>query len=208
MTIFLIRHGETVDNAGRIFQTPSSPLSENGNDQAEKLSLRLAKANITDIICSDYLRTRETASYTAEKVGVEPIYTDRLRERNFGRLRGSPYAELDFDPFAQDYQPDHGEDWPTFHQRIADAWGLIVKTSAIAKGDVLVVTHGFVCQAIVSNHALTEDHRRVPERWGNTSVTEIDSESPWRVTKLNCSDHLHESLDNPSSDRRETLGRA
>lgn len=208
MTILLIRHGETVDNASRIFQTPSSPLSENGNDQAEKLSLRLAKANITDIICSDYIRTRETASYTAEKIGVEPIYTDLLRERNFGRLRGLPYAELDFDPFALNYQPDNGEGWPAFHQRITDAWGLIVATSAVAKGDVLVITHGFVCQAIVSNHALLENNCRVPERWGNTSVTEINSEPPWRVTTLNCSAHLHEPLDNPSSDRGERHGQA
>jgi len=64
MTIFLVRHGETIDNATQTFQMPKSPLSRNGNRQAEQLSQRLAQAKITDIICSDYLRTKETASFT------------------------------------------------------------------------------------------------------------------------------------------------
>ena len=195
MTILLVRHGETIDNASHTFQMPNSPLSDSGNEQASKLSMRLAQANISDIVCSDYLRTKETASYTIEKTSLEPVYTELLRERNFGDIRGLPYAELDFDPFALDYQPVNGESWQTFDERVARAWELILSVSRNAKADVLVVTHGFVCRSIVANHVSLEAGIEVPLRWGNTSLTQIESQSPWLVSKLNCIEHLGSSLE-------------
>jgi len=201
MAILLVRHGETIDNASHTFQTPSSPLSNDGNKQAERLAKRLSSADISDIICSDYLRTKQTASYMAQKIEVEPIYTELLRERNFGDIRGRPYAELGFDPFALDYHPVNGESWTSFDARVAQAWELVGSVAAQAMGDVLVVTHGFVCRAIVANHARLEDGLEVPTRWGNTSLTEIESTSPWSVNRLNCVEHLgfSGSSSNPDS---------
>jgi len=202
MTILLVRHGETIDNASQIFQMPKSPLSRNGNKQAEQLSQRLAQAKITDIICSDYLRTKETASFTVSLVGTDPTYSPLLRERNFGDLRGRRYADLSFDPFDLDYQPINGENWEDFNQRMVDAWELIRSAALEAQGDLLVVTHGFVCRALVANHALLENSIEMPTHWGNTSVTEIDSLAPWKVRKLNCTAHLG----NQETDQRALLG--
>ena len=194
MTILLVRHGETVDNASHTFQQPNSPLSDNGKRQADQLSLRLAGTNISDIICSDYLRTKQTASYAAKRAGLEPVYSELLRERNFGDLRGRPYAALAFDPFALDYQPVNGEGWEAFDTRVAQAWGLITTLADQAQGDVLVITHGFVCRSIVSNHTRLEGKAELPLRWGNTSLTAIEAVSPWRVRDLNCIRHLDPSL--------------
>lgn len=190
MTILLVRHGETVDNASHTFQMPNSPLSRNGNTQADQLSSRLAERDISDIVCSDYLRTKETASYVVEKLSIDPHYSELLRERNFGDIRGRPYAELSFDPFAADYQPPNGESFKTFDTRVARAWDFITSVSEKAQGDVLVVTHGFVCRAIIANHARLERGLDEPARWGNTSLTEIESSSPWLVHRLNCIEHL------------------
>jgi probable phosphoglycerate mutase len=195
MTIFLVRHGETVDNASHTFQHPDSPLSENGNAQAAQLAQRLTQAKISDILCSDYLRTKETASYIVERTGLQPNYTELLRERNFGDLRGRPYAQLDFDPFAADYQPINGENWPVFDARIALAWDHVASVAAQAEGDVLIVTHGFVCRSIVANHTNIMVGLEIPTRWGNTSLTEIDAASPWPLIRLNCTAHLDSPTD-------------
>ncbi len=194
MTIFLVRHGETVDNASRTFQTPESPLSDNGNTQAEQLSLRLTQADLSDIVCSDYLRTKETARYVVRNTGITPIYSELLRERNFGDLRGHPYADLSFDPFALDYQPINGESWNVFNQRVARAWECITEVAKNADGNVLVITHGFVCRSIVANHADLPRDTKLPTHWGNTSLTEIESDSPWQVTRINCVEHLGNDL--------------
>ncbi len=195
MTIFLVRHGETVDNASHTFQHPDSPLSENGHTQAALLAERLAQANISDILCSDYLRTIQTASYIVERTGLQPDYTELLRERNFGDVRGRAYAQLDFDPFAIDYQPVNGEGWLGFDARIVLAWDHVASVVAQAKGDVVIVTHGFVCRSIVANHTHLVAGFEVPTRWGNTSVTEIDEASPWPLIRLNCTPHLDSPTD-------------
>ena len=195
MTIFLVRHGETVDNASHTFQMPDSPLSDNGNIQAVQLAERLAQSEISDIVCSDYLRTKQTASYIVEKLGIQPNYTELLRERNFGELRGRPYAELKFDPFGLDYQPINGENFQSFDARIALAWDLITALVARAKGNVLIVTHGFVCRSIVANHTRLAAGFEAPNRWGNTSLTEISAASPWTLIRLNCTAHLDRFTD-------------
>jgi broad specificity phosphatase PhoE len=195
MTILLVRHGETIDNASHTFQMPSSPLSLNGNKQAEQLSTRLVGANISDIVCSDYLRTKETASYTAKRLGIESSYTALLRERNFGDIRGRSYASLDFDPFALAYAPVNGETWAVFDSRIQLAWKLITTMAQEAKGDLLVITHGFVCRSIVANHTSLNTGLEIPLRWGNTSLTEIEAISPWHVRRLNCTEHLGADVD-------------
>src|SRR6516165_9606246 len=41
-------------------------------------------------------------------------------------LRGVPYAELKENPFGPDFAPPNGEDWPTFHARVAEAFDFIV----------------------------------------------------------------------------------
>jgi broad specificity phosphatase PhoE len=195
MTILLVRHGETVDNASHIFQMPDSLLSENGNEQAAQLAERIAHTNTSDILCSDYLRTKETASYIVSRTKIEPNYLELLRERNFGELRGRPYADLDFDPFALDYQPTNGESWPCFEARISLVWNHIVTRAAQAKGDVLVVTHGFVCHSIIANHARLMAGQEAPTRWGNTSLTEIEAALPWQIIRLNCTEHLGRSTE-------------
>ncbi len=199
MTILLVRHGETVDNASRTFQTPASRLSDTGNAQASLLAKRLASANISDIVCSDYVRTKETAAYVAEKVAIEPEYTELLRERNFGDIRGRPYDELNFDPFSSNYQPVNGESWQAFDARVARAWEYIGLVATKARGDVLVITHGFVCRSVIANHVTLAEGLAVPERWGNTSLTEIEPVSPWLVGRLNCVQHLGPHLEGRTS---------
>jgi probable phosphoglycerate mutase len=188
--IFLIRHGETVGNASRIVQLPDSPLSPRGVAQAERLARRLASEGVARILSSDLARAATTAEILKLATGVPLTFEPLLHERNFGDLRGTPYAALGFDMFEPDYAPPNGETWPVFHARVDRAWARVQALADATGGHLAVVTHGLVCRSLAARHLALPDGVSVPERWENASVTIVEGPAPWRVQRLNCIAHL------------------
>jgi probable phosphoglycerate mutase len=195
MTILLVRHGETDGNAARILQRPDVPLNDRGLRQAEQLAPRLSALGFARILCSDLLRARMTAAPLAARSGIAIEVSPLLQERNFGDLRGMAYAALPEDPFGPDVRPPNGEDWPTFHARVADAFAFILSRRRSMNGTLVVVTHGLVCRALVERHALLPEGVAVPDRFDNASMTVIHEDAPHRVSLLNCTRHLMTSLE-------------
>src|SRR6266478_2216451 len=171
MSIFLIRHGETLGNASRTVQLPDNPLSPRGMAQAERLARRLEREGIASILSSDLARAVITADYLRRATGAPVQYDPLLQERNFGDIRGTPYAELGFDMFAPGYAPPNGETWPLFHARVDQAWARVQELAAATGGDLAVVTHGLVCRSLAARHLVLADGEAVPERWENASLT-------------------------------------
>src|SRR5712672_2756444 len=195
MTILLVRHGETDGNAARILQRPDVPLNERGMRQADELARRLVAHGFAHILCSDLLRARMTAAPLAARSGLAIEESPLLQERNFGDLRGMPYAELAEDPFGPHVAPPNGEDWPAFHARVAEAFAFIVRRRRSVNGTLVVVTHGLVCRALVDRHALLPEGVVVPERFDNTSITVLHEDAPYAASLVNCTRHLLTSLD-------------
>ena len=200
MTIFLIRHGETLGNASRTVQHPDNPLSSRGVAQAERLAERLEREGLTAILASDFARAAQTAEVLGRVIGLPVRHDPLLEERNFGDIRGTPYAELGFDMFAPGYAPPNGETWEVFHARVDRAWALVQARAAATDGHLAVVTHGLVCRSLAARHLLLPVGVEVPERWENTSVTIIDHPAPWRVRLLNCVAHLDDLAVQPLTD--------
>jgi probable phosphoglycerate mutase len=190
MTILLVRHGETDGNAARILQRPDIPLNQRGMAQADHLARRLCTQGFVHIVCSDLLRARMTAAPVAAGSGIAIEQSPLLQERNFGDLRGMPYEALSEDPFGPDFAPPNGEDWPTFHARVAEAFAFIVSRRRGLHGTLVVVTHGLVCHAMVARHAQLPDGAAVPERFDNTGVTVLHEDAPHRASLINCTRHL------------------
>jgi probable phosphoglycerate mutase len=190
VAIFVIRHGETPGNAARVLQLPDTPLSERGAAQAEQLARRLAHEPIGRILASDYTRAAMTAAALETATGAPLVHDPLLRERNFGDLRGTPYDDLGFDPFAPGYQPPGGESWQVFHERVARAWKTIRAAAEETPGHLAVVTHGLVCFSLAENHFRLPEGDAVPTRFGNTALTVVDGRAPWAVQRLNCTAHL------------------
>jgi 2,3-bisphosphoglycerate-dependent phosphoglycerate mutase len=190
MTILVVRHGETDGNALRILQRADVPLNARGIRQAEQLARRLTDNGFVHILCSDLVRARMTAAPIAALSGIAIEESPLLAERNFGDLRGTPWADLAEDPFGPDFAPPNGEDWPTFHARVAEAFAFIVDRRRSLRGTLVVVTHGFVVRALVERHALLPVGLVPPERFDNTSVTVLHEAAPHGVTLLNCTRHL------------------
>ena len=190
VSIFLIRHGETEDNAARVVQLPSSPLSKRGRAQAERLARRLASVGIVHVVSSDFPRAAATAEAVQRASGAPLSFEPLLQERNFGDLRGTPYADLGVDMFAEDYAPPRGETWAAFHQRVDQAWERVQALASRIDGHLAVVTHGLVCRSLTARHLTLAAGDTVPLRWENAAVTIAEGPAPWRVCLLNCVAHL------------------
>jgi broad specificity phosphatase PhoE len=195
MTILLVRHGETAGNAARILQRPDASLNERGIHQAEQLARRLVDHGFVHILCSDLLRAQMTAAPLAARSGIAIEESPLLQERNFGDLRGTPYAQLAEDPFGPNFAPPNGEDWPTFHTRVAAAFDYIVSRRRRVNGTLVVVTHGLVCHALVERHVRLPEGTVAPERFDNASVTVLHEDAPHAASLINCTRHLVTALE-------------
>ncbi len=187
MAIYLLRHAETDANATRVVQRPDVPLSARGRAQAARLAGRLAGAGIVRIRSSDLARARETAQALEMATGAVLEVDPALAERNYGAIRGTPYAVLGTDIFAPDYEPPGGETWAAFHARVDGAWAAVLRAAQETPGNLAVVTHGLVCHAILGRH-LDGERAIGAGAWGNTCVTVV--EPPRTVRLLACTAHL------------------
>ncbi|HEX7843194.1 MAG TPA: histidine phosphatase family protein [Kofleriaceae bacterium] len=200
MSILLVRHGETAGNAARVMQRPEVPLNARGIRQAAQLAERLFELGFAHVLCSDLARARMTADplrARSSALGIAIEETPLLQERNFGDLRGTPYAELTEDPFAPDYVPPGGEGLEVFHRRVAQAFALVVERRRGLSGSLVVVTHGMVCCAMLANHARV---LAAPEHVANTSLTILDPDPPFAARLVNCTQHLSEGPDRLSAE--------
>jgi 2,3-bisphosphoglycerate-dependent phosphoglycerate mutase len=193
--IYLIRHGETELNAARVVQPADTPLNSNGIAQAARLAQRLRRSGVERIVCSDLPRARMTAEPIAREALAHAEYTPLLQERNFGDLRGRPYAEIGPEIFGPAFQPPGGEGWPEFDRRASAAWEFVTALARTMAGNLVVVTHGLVCASIARRHLSLQQGVEPPARWGNTSVTVCERAAPHAVQLLNCVAHLDGSDD-------------
>lgn len=85
--LYLVRHGETVDNVNQILQgqTPGM-LNDKGREQAHEVALRMKDAKIDAFVSSDLCRSIETCEIIAEPHGMQVRTTPLLRERDWGKF--------------------------------------------------------------------------------------------------------------------------
>ncbi|MBX3228357.1 MAG: histidine phosphatase family protein [Labilithrix sp.] len=95
LLIQLARHGETADNARRVFQGQGgSGLNRLGRAQAQRLAERLRHAPPEAIYASDLERAADTARYVAEACGMTVTLDEDLREVDVGLWTGKGYDEI------------------------------------------------------------------------------------------------------------------
>ena len=80
MKILVVRHGETVSNKERIHQSVDTPLSESGEQQANKIAQRLADVTIDKMYASPLPRAQKTAEIINQKVKTTIITKGELVE--------------------------------------------------------------------------------------------------------------------------------
>ena len=146
-TIFLVRHGETVDNARQIMQGQTQGcLNERGWEQARRVAERLATEPLDAVICSDLRRAVQTAEIIAQPHGLAVATTPLLRERDWGGFTGRFIPDL------------KGEAWPddveTEPALLARALRFLQYVTATYPGcRVVAVGHGIINKAVLAVHA-------------------------------------------------------
>lgn len=192
MSIYLVRHGQTDSNRDRIVQTPQTPLSALGQTQAQQLADGCDSLAVSLILCSDYIRTQQTAAPLHNRLGCELKLSELLRERNFGDLRGKSYDDIDQDFFDHNYVPPNGESHQKFAQRVKQAWLSILNlVDELADGkSILIMTHGLVLREIVDSHLKVNTAELENADFVNTCLTEVNMLDKKTVVKLCDSSHL------------------
>ena len=94
--IILIRHGESLANAQRIYLGQTDwDLSERGREQARVAAEHLRDKHIDVIYSSDLIRAYNTALPHAELRGLSVIKSRQLREMHIGDWEGRKIDELE-----------------------------------------------------------------------------------------------------------------
>ena len=146
-TIYLVRHGETIDNARQIMQGQTQGcLNEQGREQAQQVAQRLADEAFDAIIASDLRRAIQTAEIIAVPHGLPVSTTPLLRERDWGSFTGRFIPDL-----KGEVWPDDIESEPALLQRAADFLQYITTTYPGKR--VVAVGHGIINKAILAVYA-------------------------------------------------------
>lgn len=89
-TLYLVRHGETVDNASHIMQGQTQgELNEEGRKQASVVADEMSGMHIDAFISSDLKRAYDTCKIIASPHGADVVTTPLLRERDWAVLQVS-----------------------------------------------------------------------------------------------------------------------
>lgn len=152
--IYLMRHGQ--DNDEYLGGWGNIGLTAEGRIQVENAAEKLRESNISHIFSSDLCRAKETAEIVSDKLNLNINFIQGFREINNGdlagllkeearvRFKGIYYSALDWE---QKYP--NGESPKKFYERIIDTWKKFKGEVGLLKGNVLLVTHGGVINAVL-----------------------------------------------------------
>lgn len=145
-TLYLVRHGETVDNVAKIIQgQQQGELTHLGIRQIEELAVSLSDIHFDAIVSSDLRRANDSALILGRHLDLPVLTTPLLRERDWGDFTGRFIPGLKGLPL-----PDNVEDMDALLNR-AKSFLEWIKTNYSGK-TVLAVGHGFINKAIQSVH--------------------------------------------------------
>lgn len=211
MRLFLVRHGTSVAHETGKRQSPVSPLSEKGRQQAEALGDLIAGWDISfeQVFTSKLARARETAEIVAEKIKapVEEIEGIHEKEQHPGLYGADITSKIHHESVAayvkyardMDYKfKGEGESIREVAQRASRFVKHLLEKHL--GEDVLVVSHGnfirsLICACVLGEKYNDEDFAALHDSliMGNTGVSllEFDEEKNlWRIIYLNNFSHL------------------
>ena len=201
--LLFIRHAQTEWNIQRRFQGHGdSPITEEGQEQLQRLKSRLAGLEFDVVYSSDLRRTMETSKMLSGKQRVEE---PRLRERGVGILEGlnleqimAEHAEA-FRAFRsgdKDHQIEGGESLQIALNR---AWTFLEEMPEKHPGaELAAVSHAglirLICKQILGLALDAPNFFQIP----NTSLTQLvfsHQDGSWSLECLADTTHLQPVFD-------------
>ncbi len=204
MKLYLIRHGETIYNASKVYQPLDAPLSELGIKQARFVAERFKNISIDRIISSPAPRAKITAEAISDAVNKEVEILDTLHEikRPSDWIGKTFLDEHIIKSKAEMKKNVHDPDWhfsdeENFHDSINRVKKCIEYFNSINEENILVIAHEIIIKKIISvlmfNNELTpkEFDKIYPFlKMHNSGITLLEkNEGAWRLITWN--DHAH-----------------
>jgi broad specificity phosphatase PhoE len=160
MNLTLVRHAEVQEQYKNKYNGHNDiSLSKNGKEQAKKLCKELNNLKFDAIFCSDLRRAKETASELKHKI----IYTNKLREKSWGKHEGLSFEEIinqneiKYENFIQWINALDGDDYQVYTLAIKEFF--FEYLPSLQKQDILIITHAGVIrilQTILHNKSLED----------------------------------------------------
>lgn len=199
MRLVIVRHGQTIENAGHVVQGQlPGRLSDLGLAQARLTGAGLRLEHFDAVYSSDLERAYRTASIIMEGRPSPAIVKEtRLREQDFGVYEGKPVTRLlrqmkldgsDFTTFA----PEGGESPAAFCLRALKLYEEL--HSRHATDNILVVTHNGVINALLGFLVYNNTEKALDGIVDNGAITilNIDDSGRAMVETENDTEHLRD----------------
>lgn len=152
--IYLMRHGQ--DDSAYLGGWSNIGLTAEGRIQAENTGEKLKNYNIRHIFSSDLQRAKETAEIVSDKLNLNINFIEGFREINNGSLAGLTKEEagrkfkgIYYSALNWEQKYPNGESPKMFYERITDTWQKFKEEVGLLSGNVLLVTHGGVINAVL-----------------------------------------------------------
>lgn len=147
--IYFVRHGQTDCNANKIIAGQQDvPLNQNGVEQAKQTADALKDIKFDVCYCSPLKRARQTCEQILKHhKGVKPIYDDRLKARNYGKVENQPESSITFNRWKVGDNDEQTkllgmEDIQSFYNRVANFFDEVL--DANPNKNVLVIAHSCI----------------------------------------------------------------
>lgn len=146
--LILVRHGEAVCGGGGYYGWTDAGLSGAGIAQAQGAAARLSGEAVTSVFSSPLVRALDTADIIAERLGLEAVPEEALKERNFGVWEGLSYDEIKraypgecekWDADIYNYEIKNGESASRAYDRVARFIDALAEAGG--GGKYVLVTH-------------------------------------------------------------------
>jgi broad specificity phosphatase PhoE len=153
MRVTLVRHAEVQERYKNCYNGHNDiGLSENGEAQAKELAKELDEMEFDAVFCSDLRRARESIKHSLHVENA--IFTQRLREKSWGKHEGLSFdeiiaqGEIEYKEFLQWIEALDGEAHEEYTKRVKEFF--LEFLPSLKKENILVVTHAGVIRVLMS----------------------------------------------------------
>ena len=153
MKLTLLRHAEVDELYKGCYNGHNEiGLSELGETQAKELCRFLDFLKFDAVFCSDTFRAKESIKHSLHVENI--IYTDKLREKSWGKHEGMKFDdiiaqdEIKYENFLQWIKALDGEDYENYIDRVRVFF--LEYLPSLEKNNILVITHAGVIRVFLS----------------------------------------------------------
>ncbi|MBW6488335.1 alpha-ribazole phosphatase family protein [Sulfurimonas sp.] len=177
MRVTLLRHGEVDERYKNCYNGHIDiGLSENGSAQAKEVAKKLDAMEFDAVYCSDLRRAKETLQHSLHVENA--IFTDKLREKSWGKHEGLGFDEIiaqgeaEYIDFLQWIEALDGEAHKEYVKRVEKFFFEFLPS--LKKENILIVTHAGVIHVLLSliNDITLEEAFGI--KIENSSITRVE----------------------------------